>query len=581
MKETFAFCAGATGLPGAAGQSATIGTTAAVILQVPLHHRLARVVLSALVAAVGVSAAAPAARQTGPADAARVDAQVRALGASAAETQAVLRLYRARAFAPAWTAADGTSSAGAQAVRVRLGEAGRQGLEPAAYLTPAVVAALATPRVTDEARLAGDVALTLATLRYMRHLHLGRVDPRSLGLRLEAWDEPHDFAAVLGEALAAGRVPAALDGLAPPFAVYQALVEALDRYRTLAAEPLAAMPAVSQTLREGDSFTGLAAVAARLAAFGDLPLTAVPPADTTTYAGPLVTAVRRFQLRHGLAVDGALGERTAAALAVPVATRADQIALALERLRWLPDLGTRPVILVNIPMFRLWAWDAGALARPPARSMEVIVGRAMRTETPVFVATMDHVIFRPYWNVPASMVRGEVLPALARDPRYLESQQMEIVRGGGDDAAVVPADEATIAALAAGTLRLRQRPGPHNALGLVKFVVPNRDNIYLHDTPREELFARARRDFSHGCIRVADPPALAAWTLAGRAGWTPARIVEAMAASRPEHVDLAGLVDVVLFYVTASVDPEDGTLRFADDIYGHDAVLARALAARR
>jgi len=287
---------------------------------------------------------------------------------------------------------------------------------------------------------------------------------------------------------------------------------------------------------------------------------------------------RRFQGRHGLTSDGAIGTRTVAALQVPAAARADQIALALERLRWLPDLGTRRVVAVNIPMFRLWAWEPGPLDEAPVFATDVIVGRAVRTETPVFVETLDHVIFRPYWNVPSSIVRDEVLPAIRRRPGYLASQQMEIVRGPGDDAEVVPATPEAVAALAAGTLRLRQRPGPHNALGLVKFVFPNRESVYMHGTPTPSLFARDRRDFSHGCIRVADPPALAAWVLEGVPGWTAARIGDAMQADRPERVPVAAPIDVVLFYMTAAVGPDDGLLHFADDIYGHDRALAGALA---
>lgn len=553
--------------------------SAAVAATVTLRGRPVRCLLVvAFAAAAGTGLLdGVAARQTSPAtDGARMAELARALGASPAEAADVARFYSARTPALVWTLPDGTPSAAAGAVRTRLGEASRHALAPEAYLTPQVEAALAAGR-TGEARLEGDVALTLATLRYMRHLHLGRVDPRLLGLRLAAWDEPHDFAVLLGQALAGGQVAAMLDALAPPFKVYGALVDALGRYRLLAAKPLPALPAPAATVRDGDVYAGVAALASRLVAFGDLDATAMPPADTTSYREPLVAAVRRFQLRHGLAADGALGARTVKALQVPAAARADQIALALERLRWLPDLGARPVLAVNIPMFRLWAFDAGRLDGSPSRSMEVIVGRAMRSETPVFVASMDHVIFRPYWNVPTSIVRGEILPALARNPRYLAAQQMEIVGGASDDARVVPTDDTAIAGLAAGTLRLRQRPGPHNALGLVKFVFPNQDSIYLHGTPAAQLFARDRRDFSHGCIRVADPPGLAAWALAGRSAWTPDRIAEAMAGAAPVRVDLAEPVDVVLFYMTAAVDADATTLRFAEDIYGHDVALARRL----
>ena len=194
---------------------------------------------------------------------------------------------------------------------------------------------------------------------------------------------------------------------------------------------------------------------------------------------------------------------------------------------------------------------------------------------------MEQVIFRPYWNVPRSILRDEVLPALRRDAGYLARQDLEVVRGEGDDAMVVALDAAALSGLAAGTLRVRQRPGPRNALGLVKFMFPNSNNVYMHGTPAVSLFARERRDFSHGCIRVADPPALAAWVLGRqRQDWPAARIAAAMADADNVGVPLDAPIDVAIFYLTAAVLPEDGAVHFADDLYGHDAALSRALERR-
>lgn len=472
---------------------------------------------------------------------------------------------------PAWTTADGRWTETARRAIARLGAADQQGLDPSAYAMPD----------GEASRELRDAALTRAVLRYMHDLHVGRVDPRRLGLRLAAWDEPHDFVLVLHDGLMRGRLDLAIDALAPPFPVYRALVEQLARYRALAAQPWPPLPPSTATVDRGQAYAGMAALRARLRMLGDLdaaaPAGAVPAdvLDPTTSA-----ALARFQARHGLTADGVLGRRTIAALQIAPAARVTQITLALERLRWAPDLGTRRVIAVNIPMFGLAAWEGGRIEGPPALTMNVIVGRAVRTQTPVFAATLDRVIFRPYWNVPRSIVRDEVLPAIRRDARYLERQQMELVRGGGDDAPVVPADAAGLAALARGELRLRQRPGPHNALGLVKFVFPNDDSVYMHGTPTPALFARDRRDFSHGCIRVEDPAGLAAWVLGDR-GWTRTRAETAMGEATNERVDLASAIDVVLFYLTAAVDPATGSMHFADDLYGHDARLARALAATR
>jgi len=482
--------------------------------------------------------------------------------------------FAAQQAAPVWTTADGGWTGVAQRVVLRLRQSDREGLDPAAYLPVS-----AEPPVTSRADR--ESALTVAVLRYMHDLHLGRIDPRGLGLDLAAWAEPHDFVAVLREGLASGRLDEALDGLAPPFPVYRALIDQLARYRALAAVPWPALPSPGVSVKPGQPYAGLAALRARLRDLGDL----APGADARDVTpaaldGGTSAALARFQVRHGLTGDGVLGVRTLAALQVSPSARAAQISLALERLRWAPDVGTRRVIVVNIPMFALAGWEARHLDGPPALTMDVIVGRALRTQTPVFAATLDHVIFRPYWNVPRSIVRDEVLPAIRRDPRYLDRQQMELVRGGGDTAPVVAADAAGLAALARGEVRLRQRPGPHNALGLVKFVFPNDDSVYMHGTPAPALFARDRRDFSHGCIRVEDPAGLAAWVL-GDTSWTRARAEQAMASATNARVDLATPIDVVLFYLTAAVEPGTGAVLFADDIYGHDARLARALAARR
>jgi murein L,D-transpeptidase YcbB/YkuD len=326
-----------------------------------------------------------------------------------------------------------------------------------------------------------------------------------------------------------------------------------------------------------DPYPNLEALARQLAALADLASDVPVPA---LYEGAIVDGVRRFQERHGLEPDGVLGRGTIAALNVPMAERVVQIELALERLRWMPHLSTDRFLAVNIPMFQLWGWDGVPPDGAPTFGMRVIVGRALSTETPVFVEEMRHVIFRPYWNVPPSILRGEVVPALRKDPRYLEKHDMEIVAGQSDRSPVVPATPENIARLGSGSLRVRQRPGPSNSLGLVKFVFPNDDNIYMHGTPAPQLFGRPRRDFSHGCIRVQDPVSLAEWVLAGEPEWTRERIVGAMNGTSPQQVNLARPVQVILFYITAVVMPGDGTVRFAEDIYRHDARLRKALAGR-
>jgi murein L,D-transpeptidase YcbB/YkuD len=292
-----------------------------------------------------------------------------------------------------------------------------------------------------------------------------------------------------------------------------------------------------------------------------------------------VEGIKKFQIRHGLTADGVLGKATAAALNVPLGDRVRQIEFALERLRWLPHLGAGRFIGVNVPMFRLWAWDDLQMSREPSLTMNVIVGKAPSTRTPVLASEIEQVVARPYWNVPVSIARGELIPAWRRDHGYFDRHALELVAGAGDAAPVVPATETSVAELEQGRLRLRQRPGPNNSLGLLKFIFPNEESVYLHGTPATELFNRSRRDFSHGCVRVEDPLALAEWLLDGQAGWTRDRIVEATGRSRPSAIRLAKPVQVILFYITAAVFPEDGAIHFADDIYGHDVILDRALRA--
>lgn len=236
-----------------------------------------------------------------------------------------------------------------------------------------------------------------------------------------------------------------------------------------------------------------------------------------------------------------------------------QIELALDRLRWLPDLDRQRVLVVNIPMFALWAFEEHRADGAPALEMGVIVGRARTTRTPVFAAEMGSIVFRPYWYIPESILKHEILPAVARDPDYLQRHDMEIVPG---------------------TRSVRQRPGPGNSLGLVKFVFANPYDVYMHATPTIRLFGERRRDFSHGCIRVEDPVALAAWVLDGQDGWTRDAVIAAMGGTATRTVELSRPVRVLLFYTTAMYVPADGTIRFADDIYGYDALLDQALRTR-
>ena len=467
-----------------------------------------------------------------------------------------------------------------------LTSAADDGLDPADYGAARLRAALdlvAANPLASEAAARLDAALLAAWLRYLSDLRIGRVDPRQVR---QAYRVPaggaFEPAAAVEAALAAGSLGPALRAATPPLPMYGELRKALASCRALAAhaawqQPLPPLPKLpgrgtSAKLEAGQDWAGAGQLAQRLAAWGDL--AAVPVPAPTQLDEPLVEALRAFQNRHGLNDDGVLGPATLNALQVTPAQRAQQIVLTLERLRWTPLLQGPRMIVVNLPEFVLRAYDVQPDGRIVMRErMKVIVGRALNTRTPQFDELMRHVEFSPYWNVPSSIARRELVPRLRRDPGYFVREGFEFVDGSGQVTSGLTA--ARLDAVMAGALRIRQRPGQRNALGDVKFVFPNRDSIYLHHTPATELFARDRRDFSHGCIRVEQPVALARFVLQDEPGWTEARIRAAMAAGTSTTQRLSQPLPVLISYGTALV--LGGRLHFFDDIYGHDRVLQAAL----
>jgi murein L,D-transpeptidase YcbB/YkuD len=264
-------------------------------------------------------------------------------------------------------------------------------------------------------------------------------------------------------------------------------------------------------------------------------------------------------------------------LTAPYPRRIRQIELTLERWRWLPAF-TSPPIIVNIPQYRLFAFNSTNDRKSEILQMDVIVGRTYSSlRTPVFAADMKYVIFRPYWDIPVSIMKHEMLPSIRANPDYLRREHLEIVHGSSDSATVLPPTAENIEALASGTLRLRQQPGADNALGLIKFMLPNAHNVYLHSTPAQRLFSQSRRAFSHGCIRVSDPVELAAYVLRNVPGsWTKETIAAAMNASSTRRVNLAKPIPVMILYGTA-LATEDGPIMFYEDIYGHDRKLEQLL----
>ena len=478
---------------------------------------------------------------------------------------------------------------GAQALQAvdRLAAAASHGLDPRDYdaeaLRQAVGAALQGPPPDAAAADRLERALTAAMQRYLLHLNRGRVDPRQVH---QNFSPPHlddfDAAAVLRAALAAGRLDQAEQAAVPRLPLYERLRGALARQRALAGhaawrQALPPLPRVPRggvgKLEPGQPYDGLALLTERLLALGDL--VAAAPA-TPVYEGALVEGVKSFQQRHGLAADGIVGAATLKQLQVPPAERVRQIELTLERLRWTPLLRGPRMIVINIPEFVLRAYDVQDGRISVRQTMKVIVGKAMDTRTPLFDEDMRFIEFSPYWNVPPSIARHELVPRLRRDPGYFRRQGFEFVGAGGRVDTSLSAG--ALDAVLAGRQRIRQRPGPQNALGDIKFVFPNRSNIYLHHTPATQLFERDRRDFSHGCIRVEQPVALAGFVLQGMPEWSEDRIRHAMGTGVSSTLQLAEPVRVLIAYGTVLV--KDGRTYFFDDIYGHDRALDAALQRR-
>ncbi len=433
----------------------------------------------------------------------------------------------------------------------------------------------ASPPPQEPQMIRFDVALTVSAMRYVSDLHMGRVNPRLFHDGLDINRRKFDLSEFLRlEVVDAQDLRAVMATVEPPFPAYHRAVKALNEYIELArqdrGEPL---PVPTKTIKPGNSYAGVPQLAKRLELFGDLPKQDNAVANEAVYEGSLVAGVKHFQQRHGLDPTGQIDTPTFRQLNTPLSRRVVQLQLTLERWRWLPHQFDRPPIVVNIPEFRLHAnndsyqWDF---------STKVIVGKSYRYRTPVLASQLKYVIFRPYWNVPLSIQRNELLPQIEKDPAYLAKNSFEIVDRSGNVVSDGEITQQIKEQLQSGVLAIRQRPGPENSLGLVKFEFPNPYNVYMHDTPARQLFSRSRRDFSHGCIRVENPAVLATWVLRDQPEWTPENIRAAMQGEETIRVPLQHPIPVLVLYSTVVVE-ENGEVHFYRDIYRQDAALERAL----
>jgi L,D-transpeptidase YcbB len=490
-----------------------------------------------------------------------------------------LQLYQGSNFAPLWMSAKGQPTPQALAVIQALESSRQKGLIPGDYDAGRWPGRLATLKSkgdpTNQANF--DAALTACALRYISDLHTGRVNPKHFNFGIDIQNKKYNLPQFIAhDVIHAGNEQAILNAAEPPYAGYQRTEVALQRYLQLAAKgdgPL--LPEVAKTVTPGDSYPGTAQLAQRLQLLGDLPQTASINTGSQIYTDALVGGVKLFQDRHGLTPDGKLGKETIRQLNVPLSFRVQQLDDALERWRWLPPSFPEPPVVVNVPEFVLRVFTAD---HKVALRMNVVVGKAVRHQTPVFAKDMQYIVFRPYWNVPTSILRSEIVPAIVKNRNYIAAKNFEVVTYSGTVVASGPINDEVLAQLRAAKLMVRQKPGPDNALGLVKFMFPNEHSVYLHSTPAQSLFSQSRRDFSHGCIRVQRPTELATYLLRNQPPWTLEKVQVAMQTGpNNQQVNLKAPIPVLILYITAVVE-EDGSVHFFNDIYGHDKSLNALLA---
>lgn len=486
----------------------------------------------------------------------------------------VQAVYEASNYAPLWLNGD-QPTAEASGVIEAVEASAQKGLNPADYDAARWSERLhALKGSADANRAEFDAALTVATMRYVSDLHIGRVNPKHFNFGIDVQSKKYDLPQfVLQQLVHARDVRAALNSVEPPYDGYRRTEAALQQYLQLEAKGDGPkVQEVSKSVGVGDAYAGLGPLVARLRFLGDMPA----EGNVHEYDGSVAGGVKHFQERHGLSGDGKLGAATVKALNVPMEIRTQQLANAMERWRWLPPEFPEPPVVVNIPEFRLRAFETGERV---ALAMNVVVGKAAPTQTPVFTDSIEFIVFRPYWNVPPGILRRSVIPGIEKSSGYIESQRFEVTDSSGRP---VSASGDVAAGLSSGKYSIRQKPGPKNALGLIKFMFPNAHSVYLHSTPSTELFSQSRRDFSSGCIRVEKPAELAAFLLRdqpyGGQQWTVEKAQAAMDSGKDnQQVNLKTPVPVLLLYETAVVE-QDGTVHFFADIYGHDRKLNAVLA---
>jgi murein L,D-transpeptidase YcbB/YkuD len=498
--------------------------------------------------------------------------------------------YRKRHYEPAWSDTRGPLPR-AQELVAAIDGLGSEALDPAEFdregLADLLREATWEGKLGDptvERRLADlDLTLTYNFLVMAASTATGRLQPDTLQTDWYTKPRTVDLDVVLTRALGPDGIQKALASVAPPNPAYVHLREAFARYGEIVKRGGWPQIPAGPRLALGATGERVHLLRTRLAVEGDLPNPAPPPAAPaapatpaeTSYDEALASVVARFQGRHGIKPSGAVDDETLEALNVPAAARRRQIAVNMERWRWLPtDFGSR-YILVNVPQFELTMFDGGQ----KALRMRVVVGKA-QSRTPAFSNRITRIDFNPVWHLPPSIVQNEIAPAMAKDPGYLARKNLEVVKLSGDSSQAVDPGEVDWTRMGKGDYpyRVRQPSGPDNALGRIKFVIPDQFDVYLHGTPSQRAFNSTERDLSHGCVRLERPAELAAYLLKDDPKWSPEAIQDAIDSEDTQSIPLKAPLPVHILYWTAWVD-DDGAVQFRKDIYGHDGDLEKALAA--
>jgi murein L,D-transpeptidase YcbB/YkuD len=506
------------------------------------------------------------------------------LGRKRGPASAEQRFYEARGYLPVWLAEDGAATPAARALLSWASAADAHALPADRYGVADLATRLDTAAPGDHDDAAAlEVELTELFLTYARDISSGLLDPQNVNKNIDIERRRPDPAALLTGIGATRDVAAYLDGLTPADPAYYRLLTLYAEMREIARNgDWGPRIATGETLHPGDRSVFVDQLRARLIALGDMTPTeriatsevkndaTPPPTDARVFDPALEAAVRRFQVRHGLNTDGTVGALTLGALNTSAAERAEQVAVNLERMRWMNyDLGARHIV-INTAAFTMSVIENGA----PRFSTRTVVGKSGKFQTPEFNDQLEFIVVNPTWNVPYSIATKEILPLLQKDPTYLEQNNMELL---GSD---VPASQIDWTQVTRRNFpgRIRQRPGLDNALGTVKFLFPNKYSIYMHDTPSRKLFARDRRDYSHGCVRLEDPTGFAHLLLSLQDD-DPVGTFERLRERAGERwIPMQEPIPVYVTYRTAWLDA-DGLRHFRADVYQRDRDVIAALAA--